>query len=48
MSIDININDEDTCLVNNATTHTILKSDKFCACLVMREASVSTILVLQI
>ena len=43
MNIDINTNDEDMCLVDNATTHTILKNNNFFSCLVMREVNVSTI-----
>jgi len=31
------------CLADSATTHTILKSNKFFSCLVMREVNVSTI-----
>ena len=29
------------CLIDSATTHTILKSNKFLSCLVMREVNVS-------
>jgi len=43
MNIGINTNDEDLCLANSATTHTILKSNKFFSCLVMCEVNVSTI-----
>jgi len=43
MNIDINTNDDDLCIVDSATTHTILKSNKFFSCLVMREVIVSTI-----
>ena len=43
MNIGINTNDEDLCLADKATTHTILKSNKFFSCLVMREVNVSTI-----
>jgi len=31
------------CLIDSATTHTILKSNKFFSCLVMREVNVSII-----
>ncbi|TYI50991.1 hypothetical protein E1A91_D12G142800v1, partial [Gossypium mustelinum] len=37
------INGEDLCLVNNATTHTILKNKKYFSRLTMQKASVSTI-----
>jgi len=43
MDVDTNTNDEDICLIDNATTHSILKSNKFFSCLVMREVNVSTI-----
>jgi Pol polyprotein len=37
------INGEDLCLVDSATTHTILKDKKYFSQLVMKEISVSTI-----
>ena len=43
MNIGINTNDEDLCLADSATTHTILKSNKFFSCLVIRKVNVSTI-----
>jgi len=43
MIVGTSTNDEDMCLADNATTHTILKSNKFFSCLVMREVNVSTI-----
>jgi len=43
MNIGINTNDDDLCIADNATTHTILKSNKFFSCLLMREVNVSTI-----
>jgi len=43
MNIGINTNDEDLCLADSATTHTILKSNKFFSCFVMREINVSII-----
>ena len=38
-----NINNEDICLTNSATTHTVLKGKKYFSYLVMQEANVSTI-----
>jgi len=43
MNIGINTNDEDLCLADCTTTHTILKSNKYFSCLVMQEVNVSTI-----
>jgi len=43
MNIDNNTNDEDLCFDDNATTHTILKSNKFLSCLVMQKVNLSTI-----
>jgi len=43
MNVGTNTNDEDICLINSATTHTILKSNNFFSCLVMREVNVSII-----
>ena len=43
MNVDTSTNDEDICLIDSVTTHTILKSNKFFSCLVMREVNVSTI-----
>ena len=41
--INNNINNEDICLVDSATTHTILKDTKYFSYLLMQEANVSTI-----
>jgi len=35
MNVDTSTNDEDMCLIDSVTTHTILKSNKFFSCLVM-------------
>jgi len=43
VNVDTSTNDEYMHLINNATTHTILKSNKFFSCLVMWEVNVSTI-----
>ena len=43
MNVGVSINDEDPCLIDSATTHTILKSNKFFSCLVIWEVNVSTI-----
>jgi len=43
MNVSTSTNDEDICLIDSATTYTILKSNKFFSCLVMREFNVSTI-----
>jgi len=43
MNVDISTNDEDMCLINSATTYTILKSNTFFSCLVMRDINVSLI-----
>jgi len=43
MNVGTSTNDKDVCLINSATTHTILKSNKFCSCLVMRELNISII-----
>jgi len=43
MNVATSTNDDDICLIDSATTHTILKSNKFFSCLVMREVNVSTI-----
>jgi len=48
MNVGTNINDEDICLIDSVTTHTILKSNTFFSCLVMREVNVSIIIVPQI
>ncbi|PIN04101.1 hypothetical protein CDL12_23366 [Handroanthus impetiginosus] len=34
---------EELCLTDNATTHTILRNEKYFSCLVMKEANVNTI-----
>jgi len=34
---------KDTCLIDSATTYTILKSNKFFSCLIMRDINVSII-----
>ncbi|PIN07745.1 hypothetical protein CDL12_19688 [Handroanthus impetiginosus] len=38
-----NINMEEICLADSATTHTILRNKKYFSCLMMREANVTTI-----
>ena len=43
MNVGTNTGNEDMCLIDSATTHTILKSNKFFSCLVMREVNVSII-----
>jgi len=43
MNVGINTNDEDMCLIDSATTYTILKSINFFSCLVMRDINVSII-----
>jgi len=43
MNVGTSTNDEDICLIDSATIHTILKSNKFFSCLVMQEFNVSTI-----
>jgi len=43
MNVGTSTNDEDICLIDSATTHTILKSNTFFSCLVMREVNVSSI-----
>jgi len=43
MNVDTSTNDEDMCLIDSVTTHTILKSNKFFSCLVMWEVNVSII-----
>lgn len=43
MSVGTNINNEDMCLADSATTHTILKDKKYFSYLVMQEANVCTI-----
>jgi len=43
MYVGTSTNDEDMCLIDRATTHTILKSNTFFSCLVMREVNVSII-----
>nr|KYP34344.1 hypothetical protein KK1_044725 [Cajanus cajan] len=43
MGIDTSIDNEDMCLPNSATTHTILKNNKFFSNLVMQEINISTI-----
>jgi len=43
MNVDTRTNDEDMCLIDNATTYTILKSNNFFSCLVMRDINVSII-----
>ncbi|TYH12867.1 hypothetical protein ES288_A06G099900v1 [Gossypium darwinii] len=41
--IQLETNDEDLCLVNSTTTHTILKNKKYFSHLTMQKASVSTV-----
>ena len=41
--VDTSINDEDMCLIDSATTHTILKSNNFFSFFVIREVNVSTV-----
>jgi len=41
--INNDINNEDICLADSATTHTILKDKKYFSYLVLQEANVSTI-----
>jgi len=43
MNVDTSTNDDDMCLIDSATTYTILKSNKFFSCLVMRDINVSII-----
>jgi len=43
MNVNTSTNDEDICLIDSVTTHTILKSNKFFSRLVMREVNVSII-----
>jgi len=43
VNVDTITNDDYMCLIDSATTQTILKSSKFFSCLVMREVNVSTI-----
>jgi len=43
MNIGTNTNDEDMFLIDSATTYTILKSNKFFFCLIMRDIKVSII-----
>jgi len=43
MNIGTSTNDEDICLIDSATTHTILKSTRFFSYLVMRGVNVSII-----
>jgi len=43
MNVGTNINDEDMCLIDSATTYTILKSNKFFSCFIMRDINVSII-----
>jgi len=43
MNVGTITNDEDMCLINSATTYTILKSNKFFSCLVMSEVNISII-----
>ena len=38
-----NVNDEDLCLADSSTTHTILESKKYFSTLIMLEANVITI-----
>ena len=35
MNVDTSTNDEDMCLIDSATTYTIIKSNNFFSCLVM-------------
>jgi len=42
MNVGTSTNNENICLIDSATTHTILKSNKFFSCLVMQEINVST------
>jgi len=43
MNVGASTNVEDLCLIDSATTHTILKSNTFFSCLVMREVNIATI-----
>jgi len=43
MNFGTSTNDEDMCLIDGTTTYTILKSNKFFSCLVMRDINVSII-----
>ena len=43
MNVDTSTSDDDMCLIDSATTYTILKSNKFFSCLVMRDINVSII-----
>jgi len=43
MNVGTTTNDGDICLIDSATTHTILKSNKFFSCLVMQEVNISAI-----
>ena len=42
-SVGLKINKDDICLLDNATTHTILKDKRYFSYLVMKEANVNTI-----
>ena len=42
-NVDTSTNDEDVCPLDSATTYTILKSNKFFSCLIMRDINVSII-----
>ena len=41
--LELNNNDDDICLINSATTHTILKNKKYFSYLKMGETNVNTI-----
>jgi len=43
INVGTSTNYEDICLIDSATTHTILKNNKFFSCLVMQEVNVNTI-----
>jgi len=43
MKVGTSTNDEDMCPIDSATTYTILKSNTFFSCLVMRDINVSII-----
>ena len=42
-SVGLKINKDDICLLDSATTHTILKDKRYFSYLVMKEANVNTI-----
>jgi len=43
MNVGTSTNDRDMCLIDSATTHTILENNKFYSCLVIWEVNVSII-----